>query len=693
MRYVLAVILAVAAHAALAQPTNSTAVTIYVAVNGNDTWSGRLAEPDAGGADGPFATVEHARDAIRSMKQTNGLPAGGVRVLIKGGWYAMDKPLALEKQDSGSEASPIVYQAVPGENVFIAGGKRVPQFAPVTDTAVLERMDETARGQVVQADLKALGITDFGAPSGGGMEVFFQDKPMTLSRWPNEGFVRIVDVVEQDGHEIHGIKGSKTGKFFYEGDRPKRWVNETDGWLHGYWFWDWSDQRQKIESIDTEKSILAVAPPYHGYGYRKGQWYYAFNMLSELDSPGEWYVDRASGVLYFWPPAPLEEGSVVVSVSPSLLSMDEVEHVAWRHVTFEAARGACVSIHGGAGDCIEGCVIRNAGGGAVSVSGGAKHTVYGCDIYQMGGGGISLDGGDRTTLTPAGHVAENNHIHEYGRWNRMYHAAISLGGVGQRAAHNLIHNAPHIAIQFGGNDHIIEFNEIHDVCYESNDAGAMYAGRNWTTRGHIIRYNYLHHINGFEGKGCVGVYLDDMFASAAIYGNVFYQVTMAAFIGGGRDNSVENNIFVDCNPALHVDARALGWAHYHADEWIKEGQEKGTLSGIAYDKPPYSVRYPQLVNILQDEPKAPKGNLIARNICWGGKWDHVEKEARPYLTFQDNLLDTDPLFVDAANLDFRLKEDSPAWKLGFKPIPAEQMGIYQDERRASWPVSHDLRGK
>ncbi len=104
-------------------------------------------------------------------------------------------------------------------------------------------------------------------------------------------------------------------------------------------------------------------------------------------------------------------------------------------------------------------------------------------------------------LTPAGHYAENNHIHHYARWNRMYSPAISISGVGNRAAHNLIHDAPHQAIDFGGNDHVIEFNEIHDVCYESNDAGAIYSGRNWTMRGTVIRYNFMHHLSGLKEKG------------------------------------------------------------------------------------------------------------------------------------------------------------------------------------------------
>jgi len=181
---------------------------------------------------------------------------------------------------------PITYRARTGETVRLLGGKRITNWRKVTDPFVLSRLDESVREKVWQADLKALGITDFGSPAGGGLELFFNDEPMTLARYPNEGFMRIVDVVEYDGHQIHGIKGSKVGRFYYEGDRPKRWIGEKDVWLHGYWFWDWSDQRHRLKSIDPEKRILEVEPPYHYYGYRKGQWFYAYNILSELDSPG-----------------------------------------------------------------------------------------------------------------------------------------------------------------------------------------------------------------------------------------------------------------------------------------------------------------------------------------------------------------------------------------------------------------------
>ncbi len=662
---------------------------LHVAVNGNDSWSGRMAT--AQDNDGPLASLEGARQAIRSLKQAGAFPEGGIEVLVHAGLYSMDAPFALTEEDSGTAQAPIVYQAAPGEKVRLLGGVVVSDFKAVEDPSVLARMDEAAHGNVMTADLKALGFTEFGSPKGGGVELFFDEKPMTLSRWPNTDFVRIVDIVEKDGHEIHGQKGSKTGRFIYKGTRPERWVNEEDVWLHGYWFWDWSEERQQVVSIDTEHSQISLSKPYHHYGYRKDQWYYAYNLLPELDTPGEWYLDRDAGMLYFWPPEKEGAHTTIVSRLNTMITLNSVSHVHLKGFSMEGVRGDAVLVSKGADTKIIGCTIFNTGGYAVKVNEGKRHGVIGCDIYQTGCGGITMAGGNRTTLEPAGHYAENNHIHHYARIARVYHPGVRITGVGNRIEHNLIHNAPHMAIGFTGNDHLIALNEIHSVCYESNDAGAIYTGRNWTMRGNMLRNNYLHHINGFEGGGCVGIYLDDMFSSADMIGNVFYKVTRAAFIGGGRDCTIANNIFVDCNPALHVDARAMGWAHGHADQWIKEATEKGTLSGIAYNKPPYSTRYPQLVNILDDGPKAPKGNTIARNIFWGGEWDGVRKEARKYLKFKKNFINKDPHFVDEAHQDFRLKDDSPVYKKGFQPIPIEKIGLYNSPQRASWPVQHTVR--
>lgn len=680
---------------AVAFAADALAADFFVSTDGNDAWSGKPAKPTKDKKDGPFATLQRARDAIRKLKKDGGLGEHDVRVLVAEGEYALAKPLELTAEDSGTEKARIVYRAVPGQRVVLSGGKRVTGFVPVKDAAVLKRLPEAARGKVVRADLKALGVTGYGSPKGGGLELFFNDQAMTLARWPNEGFVRIVEEAGGKKFAVRGRKGDKVGKWIYEGDRPKRWADEKDIWVHGYWFWDWSDQRHKVKRIDTEKRLMEVEPPYHHYGYRKGQWYYAYNLLAEIDEPGEWYLDRDAGVLYFWPPSPIETGKAVVTVLPSCITMKDVSRVTVQGLTIEAVRGAAIRISGGRDNRIVGCTIRNIGGGAISVSGGKGHGVIGCDMYGMARGGVSLRGGDRKTLTPAGHIAENNHIHHYGRVHRMYQKAVSLSGVGNRASHNLIHNAPHMAIGFSGNDHVIEYNEIHSVCYESNDAGAIYSGRDWTMRGTVIRHNFFHHISGFEGRGCVGVYLDDMFCGTTVYGNLFYRVSRAAMIGGGRDNVVENNLFIDCVPSLHIDNRAQGWASDHVNTTMKT-----RLEAMPYKQPPWSLRYVDLVKIWEDEPAAPKGNLVVRNVSIGGKWDGVHGGARKYQTIHDNLVDVDPRFATPDRFrnrgmprptDFALRPDSPAFSVGFTPLPLERMGLVADPTRAAWPPEHTVR--
>ena len=644
--------------------------------------------------DGEVATIAEARDFIRSWRTDRNLPRGlpeeGFTVVVESGTYVLDEAIAFDARDSGDREVPIVYRAAEGADVRLLGGKVIPGWSAVDDDA-LARLDESARGNIVQADLEALGITDYGSPKGGGLELFFGGEAMRLSRWPNEGFTHIRDIVVDDGHVIHGRKGSKVPQIYFDSDRAARWVEEPDLWATGYWFWDWSEQRMPVDSVDLDESILTLGGPAHHYGYRKGQWFYIFNALSELDEPGEFYVDRDEGVLYFWPPGPVESTEAYVSVIGNTITMENTEHVRFQGFRIEGTRSTAVRITGGKDNWIVGCTIQNVGANAISVNGGEGHGVVGCDITQTGSGGISLVGGDRTMLTPAGHFAENNHIHHYARLQRTYASGIQMSGVGLRATRNLIHNAPHMAIGFGGNDHIIEGNEIHSVCYESNDAGAIYAGRNWTMRGHKIRDNYLHDINGFKNEGCAGVYLDDMFASAEITGNLFVNVYRAILLGGGRDCLMENNVFVECRKALHIDARALGWAEYHADDWLAEIEEKGTILGIKYDEPPYATRYPELPKILEGEPKAPEGNVVRRNIFIGEGWDQIEGKARPYLTMENNAADVEVAFVDAANGDYQFADPEAVPVEGFVPLAFGRMGLYESRYRASWPVEHEVR--
>jgi len=654
----------------------------YVAPTGSDA--------NPGTREQPFRSIERARAAVREVLKKGPLARPGITVWLAKGTYPLEKTFALGAEDSGSRDGPVVYRAEPGEEVRLIGGREIPPaaFQAVHDAAVLARLDAAARGKVVQADLRSLGVASLGgvAPDGRRAEVFFNDKPLVLARWPNEGFVRIADVVGGKPIKVHGISGDEVGKFTYEGDRPRRWLNEPDPWLHGYWFWDWSEQYQRVASIDAAKRTISLAPPYHGYGYRKGQRFYAVNLLAELDAPGEWYLERKTATLYLWPPEPIATARVVFSVLETpLVSLTGASHVVLRGLTLEATRGPAVEISGGQGNLVAGCTIRNTGGGAVSIRGGSGNGVLSCDVYQTGGSGISLSGGDRRTLTPAGNYAVNNHVHHFGRLRRTYAAALHLDGVGNRAAHNLVHDAPHTAVGFGGNENVMELNEIHDVCQETGDVGVFYTGRDWTVRGNVLRYNYLHHVSGPGLYGAQGIYLDDCASGSIVLGNVLYQVARAMLIGGGRDNTIENNLIVACRESIRFDNRGLNWMKYHVEPG---GIMPERLAGIPYKKPPWSERYPQLLSLLADNPGAPKGNLIRYNVIQKSPPMSLAKEVTELGTVADNLTtDEDLGFESTAGMGFRLRGDSPVFKKlpKFRQIPFEKIGLYADEYRVTLP--------
>jgi len=214
------------------------AVELHVAPGGDDG--------AAGTADAPLATLEAARDRLRALRTEGRLDEGGARVLVHGGRYAVTQTFTLTEQDTGTADAPVRYEAAPGETPVFSGGVRLEGFQPVTDEAVLARLPEAARGQVLQVDVKRFGVTDLAPPRLGGFssglgfkthpvkELFFNGEAMPMSRWPNEGFARIAATVVDDGHTIHGRKGSKVGQLVYEGDRPARWVDEAAPLLYGY---------------------------------------------------------------------------------------------------------------------------------------------------------------------------------------------------------------------------------------------------------------------------------------------------------------------------------------------------------------------------------------------------------------------------------------------------------------------------
>jgi hypothetical protein len=705
----------------------------YVATNGSDA--------NPGTKDRPFATLEGARDAIRAQRKSGALANEPVVVLVAGGIYRLTTTFELTGQDSGTPAAPVVWRAAPNEQVRFLGGTRIKGFKPVSDKAVLDRLDPSARGKVLQANLKDAGVHDLGCVAVTARrrrsertraELICNHQYMTLARYPNEGeWLRISDVPQQGEkkHEREGIV--HYGRFAYQSDRPERWKDTGDLWIHGYWVHDWSDQYHHVAKLDLQKKEVYPEPPYHDYGYRKGQRFFFLNVLEELDQPGEWYLDRKSQTLYFWPPCDPEQAEVLFpELEQPMWSLKNVQHVGIQGLTFECTRGEGIIVRGGAHDEIAGCTVRNTGKIGINIEGGQAHSVRSCDIYEVAESGVGLEGGDRRTLARGNHVVENCHIHHFARIQRTHQRAVNLSGVGNRVAHCLIHDAPHEGINYSGNDHVIEFCEFYRIAQETGDVGVIYTCGDWTFSGHEFRYNYFHDIHGPGLFGCRIIYPDLPCGGVHLHGNIFYDVDWVCHTNSGRGMLIENNIL--------LNASGIRFQMWHQLEKFRLGGNWSLVEKLQerhYDQPPYSTRYPELAQLARDfaheddqllARRLPKDNIVRRNVSWGKSFLHLPKEASlQNVQVQDNVIADevvltgsldenhkdktyrngnpqaaeilghrgnrivagDPGLDDLATQDFSFTPGSPATKIGFKPIPFDQIGLRPDQFRRQIPLS------
>jgi hypothetical protein len=702
---------------ALAGPL-AVGLDLYVAPGGSAAGPGSAAQP--------FATLVQARDAIRALKQAGPLPAGGVTVWLQAGTYPLASSFTLTAADSGTVEAPVAYRAVKGADVWLSGAVDIPpgRFGPVTDAAVLRLLPEEARAHVLQVDLQAAGVPGdvpelpdkFSGFTGADpllLQVLCDGEWMTCARWPNEGFAKFEEIVDTGSglrdYVAQREKRFRPGVFRYAGERPARWNVDRGVWMLGYWARAYVCDVVRAGAIDTGKREITWKVPL-GFGldtWGANRWF-AFNLIEELDQPGEWYVDRGKGILTFWPPQPIGRCRVAVAgLTEPMVVCDQVENVTFTGIGLEGGRQDAVVVKGGANVSLQACEVRNVGRHAVQLIGGKGHKVVGCDIHHVGYSGVIMSGGDRQTLEPAGFEVVNNHIYWTNRVKRTHASPINMNGVGMRLANNLIHHAPHSAVFFGGNDLIMEYNDIYWCHYETSEGGVFYAGYNWTFRGNEIRYNYIHDINdSLDGSptDVRTVHLDDCVAGTAFRSNIVFRAGNGVAICGGPFNTVDNNLFIDCQVGAELDTRGLAWWEWtkNADGTVSArdrrdshaGSTCGLLTSLAavpWNRAPYT-KYPHMADILAvDDLGAPWWCAITRNISINGAVKRVDRKVKPaWATVENNWdgpNDGDPGVVAPYGGDFRLKPDAPALvKTGFEPIPVERIGLINDGTRRSWPV-------
>ena len=602
----------------------------YISPDGNDANDGSLEHP--------FLTFSRAQTAVRNAEKR----AKGITVCVRSGEYRTDG-IVFTEEDSGCEDCEIVYRAYGDGEVTLNGGFVIPSegFLPLEPEEEAFFREE-ARGHILKADLRKYGLSEkdwgslypFGSfgteqkydsyTKGDNCELFVNGQRMTVARYPNEGFLKLAAVADVgDCYEFpeqnydyswNQRRNHRGGKYIMDKEttaRVEKW-KKTDGiWAYGYFYHDWADSATPIQSFDAEHR--AFYPEYVArYGARAGGQYYFHHVLDELDAPGEWYLDEKSGKLYFYPPCDLKNARVELSLTPnSVISAKGVQYITFEGFHVKGTKSDGISIHGNDCKLLKMKISNVFGNGAVL--NGTRNLVSDCEIFHVGKSGIIVEGGDRQTLTPGENRVENNLFHDWGDVTQMYSGAVRLNGVGNRCSHNEMFRAPHTAVFYYGNNHIIEYNYIHDVVQHSSDAGAIYSGQNWTNQGCVIRYNLLRKIGGGEFTP-VGIYFDDMLSGQTAYGNIIMDVPSHGFlIGGGRNNRVFQNMMIRCGSALSYDDRARvgfvenGWAKAAVNDyensmmWVR-------LREVPYRSEVWKAQYPELAEISTDfsDPDNPR---------------------------------------------------------------------------------------
>ncbi len=644
------------------------------------------AEGGNGTIEKPFGNAIEARDYIRQLKKDGKYPEGGVNVNFREGVYFISKGLELGEEDSGTEDAPVTYRSYMNEQVKFVGGVEISMndFKPISDASVKSRLPAESRNQVVTVNLRDYGLTTFDPlPQTGhstayftkeysdsgedvpynkkpAMELIYNDEVMKIARWPNEGYVRI-------GEALVSNKTSSDNVFKLDPEgteRMKRWGADDDIMAFAFWAVDWSDLTARV-AVDVEKeTIKTVDKLYHTP--TAGQRIYFYNLLSELDVPTEWYLNRGTGDLYFYPPS--NGGSVVVTnLDAPFFNFRNAKNIKIKGITLTGVRASAINIEDSENIGVELCVISNTTDKGINTAHVKNCEFISNHIYQTGAGGIMINGGNGTTLEPGGNLAENNNIHNYARITEGYSAAVQLSGIGNVARNNKMSGSNHLAMRITGGDHLVENNEITDVLRTSADMGAIYFYREKLWRNTVIQNNWFHDIKA-EGStashGIQGIYYDEMNDGAIVKNNIFSNLLGdCIFVNGGRDHKAYNNVFYNCGGAEKISAIGMNTDYGYQNDDFFFGRFPELVSGI-YKTEPFK-KYEHLAEIMEERPKEPMYNKFWNNFVincgYDFKWCEIESGYYDYLYKQNEITESkasdESMFVDAQNGNFNIKEE------------------------------------
>jgi hypothetical protein len=622
-----------------AQATNAETATFFVAANGNDSWSGRLPEPNAGRTDGPFASLAAACRAAR--REGTNQPR---RIIVQAGQYFLDEPLVLGADDAG-----LTIESAPGADVCLYGGRKVTgcekdgeKFYSVALPGVKSR----------KWDFRALVVNG---------------RFCGRARLPEEGFFEHLSSFDVPWMSTTGggwkrkptTEELTTMKYRPEDIGP--WLDVNNAEVNIYHMWD--ESLVGLKAIDTEKHIITFASPSGhppgAFGVKK---YVVWNVREGMTRPGQWYLDRTAGKLVYWP-LPGEDMAKAEVFAPTIESIIRIRGMREDLARDITIRGLTLSVT---------TTPLEAGGfgagrfdGAISVASAENCRLIGLEIVNVGGQGIKASGDrlriERCHVHNAGAcgircqgaeaVVADNHIHDVGL---TYPSAIALQGGGRDCliSHNEIHDCPYTAINCGGQRNRIEHNLIFHAMKELHDGGGIYcfAGKDLVLRG-----NFIRDIIDTGGYGASAYYLDERSENCLVEGNLSVGILRPSHNHMAKGNTIRNNVFISDADARITFPRSSDYT-FERNVMCAKGQ--------------IVVENPDAITKLRNNVLfSAEGKIQCRRLK-----DYNQAGSYLFETDRENLT-ADPLIVEFDKGAVRFAANSPALKLGIKPIDVSSAGI------------------
>lgn len=566
-----------------------------------------------------------------------------VRVLVAPGTYRLKSVLDMQWGKGITKSIPLEIVGTPKSTV-ISGAQLIEKWDTATVSDVPARVNPSIRRNLLIADLSRLNLSLQVIPHAWGYglpirpvltELFVGDSVQPMAGWPNTGYGKVARPT--------GVPADDKKTFSVEGRNVRDWMLEPSLQVHAFWGNNWAAQSYVVSNKDVNANTLTLLGNGSPYGIKAGQRARVENALVELDAPGEWYVDRASAKLFYWPNPSSAGKPAELSVAAQLLRIADSDQITVRGILFEKTTGDAVHVSKSNGVVFDDVVIRLTGNRGLVIADSTASGIRNSSIEDNGEGGVYMSGGDRTTLLAAGNFVDTCIIRRYSRLVKTYRYAVELDGVAQRVNGSTISDAPHTAIFFKGNDHVISNNEIFNVVRETGDAGAIYVGRDFTVYGTVIENNFFHDITAQSKELDVkGIYLDDQASGITIRGNIFARVEQPVFVGGGRDNIIVENLFFQSSPAVHLDARGLGPQRKMTLD--PNGTLQRNLDSVPYQGAIYASRFPNLAKIRVDEIGAPKYNIVRRNTIIEGTTFNILPDAKSGIDIKENSTESSAIF-------------------------------------------------